>query len=118
MTPITDLCVVGIGCGLGSLTLTRSTLTRSIRAALMRWPVIGDLASCPYCLAHWAGALGALTLGPNTLTGYLINALAVTAIAVLFQGVVQKLWLMQENELDRMRGLLADAAKALKELSQ
>lgn len=114
LAPVTDLLLLGVACGSVALTLTRKGITAPIRAALVRWPMVHEVASCPYCMAHWVGFAAALTLGGSWL-GYVLNAFIIIGIATAFQGLVQRLWLMQEAEIERLRDLLTQAHVALKE---
>jgi hypothetical protein len=109
-----DLTLLGIGSGLAALTLTRSHFIRPLQARLRPYPWLHEGSNCPYCMAHWCGLAASLTLGGGFIP-YLLNSLAIIGIAVLFQGLVQRLWFLQELEIQRLRGLLAEAAKAMKE---
>lgn len=108
----TDLLCLGVAAGLLALTATRAHVTAPLRAATAG-SKLGDLLACPYCVAHWTGLLAALTVYDD-LVSYIAQSLFIIGTAVLFQGVVQRLWLMQETEIENLKGLLAEASEELR----
>lgn len=109
-----DLIGLSLCVGLASITLTRTQLTKRFRHAIIDWPfMLGDLASCPYCLAHWLGFMSAFLLQPSLGISYVINAGVIIALACLYIGVVMRLWYSQETELEDMRDLLKEAMSEL-----
>ncbi len=100
--------------GIVSITLTRSHLTKTIRHKMIDLPfMIGELINCPYCVAHWFAAIFALLISDTILEWFLVSA-GIVAVAALFMGIVQRLWFMQESELENLRDLLRETAKRLK----
>lgn len=112
---ILDLCVLALATSVASVTLTRSSLTKSLRRRLVPG-LIRELWHCPYCMAHWiAPLLCAFGLRGAGLS--LVNAaiaiLAVIGLSALFMGLLMRLWLFQEGELEEMRELLNEARDEL-----
>jgi len=84
---------------------------------LIKIPVIGELVNCPYCMCHWTGAVFATSWLPEGIGSYLIDACITTGFAVLFTGVMMKLWLFQEAELDRYRAAIKEMVAKPKEIN-
>ena len=111
--------LLGIGAALAALTLTRSTLTQKLRAKWIGHGLLGEMINCPYCMAHWMGTIFSLDkhLSKPNFDAYLVDACIVIGIAVIFVGIMLKLWLYQEAELDRYRQLISEMTSKLKEVS-
>jgi len=110
--------LLGIGAALAALTLTRSTLTQKFRAKWVGRSWVGEMINCPYCMAHWTGSIFSLDkhLSKPNFDAYLVDACIVTGMAVIFVGIMLKLWLYQEAELDRYRQLISEMTSKLKEV--
>ena len=111
-----DLCMMGIASGIISLVLTRSHLTKGLRHWLLdvRFLMIGELANCPFCMAFWTSLLFTLKIDSEGLHFWPISWLVITGLACLFMGVLLKLWLFHESELEDMRELLREARDTMK----
>lgn len=108
--PSTDLVLLSVATGVVSLTLTYTPLTHPIRHKMIGWPLmLGELANCPYCMAHWI-ALGLSVWNGGNLVTILLNAAVITGGAALFCGILLRLFLFREGELQEMRGLLKAAS--------
>lgn len=108
-----DFVLLSVACGVVSLTLTYTPLTRPIRHKLIGAPLmLGELASCPYCMAHWIALLLAFWIGGN-LVHILFHAAVITGGAALFCGILLRLFLFREGELQEMRMLVIEAKNAL-----
>ncbi len=105
--------LLGMGAALVALTLTRSTLTQKFRAKWIGHGLLGEMINCPYCMAHWTGII----FSSANFDAYIVDACIVTGIAVIFVGIMLKLWLYQEAELDRYRQLISEMTSKLKEVS-
>lgn len=113
------LALLSVIAGVVSLTLTYTPLTRPIRHKMIGWPLmLGELASCPYCMAHWI-ALGLSwgIIGGNLMT-VLLNAAVITGGAALFCGILLRLFLFREGELEELRRLIGQAKEHVKAASQ
>jgi hypothetical protein len=118
-----DMALLSVSTGMVALTLTRSQITKPLRLRFINAPfMIGDLISCPYCMAHWVGFVALLMLWtaqhPLTWTGYVTVYFTIVGAAVLFIGIVQRLWLMQEGEIEQMRELMHEAHRTITDLEQ
>ena len=104
-----NLFLLAVAVATVTLTLSRSQLTKNIRHKMITLPyMLGELINCPYCLAHWISGAAAL-LVCNGFLNWLVLTFVLTGLAALFMGVVQKLWMMQETELENLRELLNEA---------
>ena len=109
-----DLCLLAIASGTVSLVLTRSHLTKGLRHWLMdvRFLMIGELVNCPFCMAFWTSLPLSFEFDSTLIDGlhfYPLRWLIITGLACLFMGVLLKLWLFHEAELEDMRELLREA---------
>lgn len=110
---VPDLILLSVVAGVISLTLTYTPLTRPLRHKMIGWPLmLGELASCPYCMAHWVALGLAIWVGDGVIP-VLINTGIITGGAALFCGILLKLFLFREAELEEMRGLLKEARSAI-----
>lgn len=110
-----DTIFVAFAVAATSITLTRSQLTKHARREWVNAPLmLGELVSCPYCMAHWVALLFAWLLNPPTLMWYFVYALILVGISAVIIGVILRLWMMQESELEDQRELLREAKEALK----
>ena len=111
--------LLGMGAALAALTLTRSTLTQKLRAKWIGHGLLGEMLNCPYCMAHWTGIIFSLDkhLSKANFDAYIVDACIVTGMAVIFVGIILKLWLYQEAELDKYRQLISEMTSKLKEVS-
>lgn len=91
---ITQFVVISLAVATVSLTMTRAVISKPFRTWLKsknKW--FGELFSCPYCFSHWV-SFGAILAVRPTLTDswypvdLLISALAVTAIASMWCGLI------------------------------
>lgn len=74
-----------------TLTISRSKLFRPLRRTLRaRVPVLGTLASCPYCLSHWIGWGVAVVFQPQGAfwMGFVLVALAAPVMAGVMQCII------------------------------
>lgn len=109
-----DLIFLAVAVGTVTLTLSRSQLTKGIRHRMIALPyMLGELINCPYCLAHWVAGVAALPISDGFMS-WLVTTFVLTGLSVLFMGVVQKLWMMQETELENLRELLNEAMEHIK----
>lgn len=108
---VIDLCLLAIASGMMSLVITRSHLTKSLRHWLLdvRFLMIGELVNCPFCMAFWTSLPLTLVIDSGGLHFWPIHWLVITGLACLFMGVLLKLWLFREDELESMRELLREA---------
>lgn len=106
-----DLVLFGIASGIVSMVITRSHLTKGLRRRLMdvRFLMIGELVNCPFCMAFWTSLLFTMKINSEGLHFWPVSWLVVTGLACLFMGILLKLWLFHEDELEDMRELLREA---------
>lgn len=102
-----------------SLTLSRTHITHHARDwTLERWPLLGQLFACPYCLSHWFALVLApavdMTLASNTVVNYLVTVFALIGVAAVWAGGIMQLMLHQESEMEHMRRLLVQAKERLR----
>lgn len=111
---LTDLALLSVAAGVVSLTLTHTPLTRPIRYKMIGWPfMLGELANCPYCMAHWIALGLSVWIGGNLVT-ILLNAAVITGGAALFCGILLRLFLFQQDELEKMRDLLKESSRLIR----
>ncbi len=112
-----DLIALSVGAALVAVTLTRSTITRSVRQKLSGIPLIGDLAACPYCMAHWTGFFFAIYHG-GTWLEVLVNACIIIGLACGYAGLLSRLWHFEDNRIAELEDMLNEARVLLKELTK
>lgn len=116
LSPIeTDLLLLSLAAGTIAVTITHSPITRPIRQRMIGWPLmLGELANCPYCMAHWI-ALGLALYAGGSFGTIFLNAVVITGGAAIFSGIMLKVLIFREAELEEMRRLLAEAGRKLRE---
>lgn len=108
-----DLIMLSIVAGTIATTITHTPLTRPIRHRMIGWPLmLGELASCPYCMGHWIALVLSAYVG-GTVEAVLLNAAVITGGAAIFSGILLKLTLFREDELEELRDLIAEAKEEL-----
>lgn len=112
---IGELCLLAISSGVLALVITRSSLTKSMRHAMIGLPpkLLGELFNCPWCMGFWTALPVALALG-GPIGVIAVNWLIITGLSGLYMGLMLKLWLFREDELEDMRELLIEARDAIK----
>lgn len=116
-----DLVLLGIASGIVSLTLTRSYLTKRLRQACLKtgpaW--LGEQVNCPFCMAFWTSTMVTPYDTGNIQLGLIIVTwMSITGLACLFMGILLKLWLFREAELEDMRDLLRKAQDRISEVEE
>lgn len=110
-----DLVLYAFGTTAVAITVTRSQITKPIRDRYFDAPfMLGDLLHCPFCMAWWI-ALGFSLLFPGGWLPVLVHTCVITGLSVLIIGLILKTWGWQESELERMRELLREAHRALRQ---
>ena len=101
-----DFCEVSFAVSAVSISLTRSHITNPLRDRADRWPyLLKELLSCPYCMSHWIAGIFAVEFS-HSIMGWIINTFALVGASSLITGLILKLWLWSEAELERVRGKL------------
>lgn len=111
---IADMGVLSLATAAVSVTITRSSLTAPWSKRWRHIPQFGELINCPYCMSHWV-ALGMSLMALTQLApaAFMIAICAVIGAACLWIGLLQRLWLFQESEIEELRDLLREAQAAL-----
>lgn len=113
--PVQDLTLLSVACGVMSLTLTYTPLTAPIRHKMIGWPLmLGELANCPYCMAHWIALGLAVWIGGNLVT-ILFHAAIITGGGALFVGILLRLFLFREKENEDLRELIRQSRDVLRD---
>lgn len=98
-----------------SITTSRSKITDAFRAnASVRWPLLGDLLGCPYCVSHYYSAFAALFFA-DSLLSYSILWMAVVAGSSLVNGAMQRLNWMHEVAVAKAKTALKEAEQRIAE---
>jgi ABC-type transport system involved in cytochrome c biogenesis permease subunit len=102
-----------------SLTITRSTITTPVRAfALDHMPWAVQLLGCPYCMSHWLAFAAAwfvdVQLVANPVVNFVAVVFALVGVAAVVSGLIFKLVLHQEAEIERLRDALVRLKGQLK----
>lgn len=93
---LSDLVVLSLATATISVTVTQSILFKPIRDRVStHWTWGGDLIHCSYCLGHWVACvlvtISSISQGMGLVTG-LVSWLAVTAIAAMVSGLIERLY--------------------------
>lgn len=108
-----DLVFLAFAVAVVSVTLTRSHLTKALRMKYLYAPyMLGELINCPYCMAHWVSLGFSIWLGGGFQT-VLVNALVMCGVAAIVIGLMLKLWLWTETEIEELREVLREAQTVL-----
>lgn len=77
--------VLALACGGIAVTIAKSKLFAGARVhADVRWPWLGALLYCPYCLAHWLVFAGAAVYQPRLIgSGPALLDVVVSAFAII-----------------------------------
>lgn len=87
-----------------SITIARAKATEGIRNWVQdRSELFGHLVHCPYCLSHWAALIMVLLLPFRGVGWYLVDTLAVVAIAAIVTGLAMKLLHMDQRVIDELQ---------------
>jgi hypothetical protein len=113
---IEDLCLMAVASGTLALVITRSSLTKSMRHAMIGAPLkLDELFNCPWCMGFWTALPAAIAIG-GPVGAIIINWLIITGLSGLYMGFMMKLWLFREDELEEMRELLREAKNEITRL--
>lgn len=120
--------------GLASLATASSAITLSkgaIFAPLRKWATAhstwgGKLLSCTYCVTHWSalfwvllgGVGGVLPLTSSIGGDYLITIFGVITMATIFEGIMARLLLMHEQQLEEVKEQTMEMVETLKKTAQ
>lgn len=88
---------------------------------LTGWPTVAKLVRCPYCVSHWVALVLALVCQPQLVAGgiavnVIVATFATIAAAAIITGLILKLLLMHESEVERLRTQLNEASTIIQEL--
>lgn len=107
-----DLVITGIACGTIATTLTRSKITKGLKEWMVKKKgdnLFTQLLTCPYCMVHWIALVFSLAFYTTSLSVFIVNTFCLVGIGALFSGILQKVWLLQENEIADLYDLLKEA---------
>lgn len=97
------LLTLSLAVAAASITVTRAAVTKPLREWVdsKGWTFVHKLLTCPYCMSHWFAALAAL-YGSSTFLSWLVLTFAIVALSAIITGLIFKLFLIQEAEIERL----------------
>jgi len=111
-----EIGLMAVACGTMATTITYSHITKPLRHAMIDAPfMLGELFSCPYCMAHWTALPAALALG-GPWGNILISWMVLTGLSSLFIGVLLRLFLFREAENEELRETIREMKETVNEL--
>jgi hypothetical protein len=92
-----------------SITIARSSFTNWLRDILdKRIPIIGKLLSCPYCVSHWVAFGISFWMFYPEWPLLLFATFALVGASALIIGVIMRLFLSHEDEIEHLRRIIRD----------
>jgi hypothetical protein len=94
------------------MTITKSKLFKPLREWMQQHnPIIGDLMGCFYCLSHWIAAGWMLILPipfipTRPIINFILSTFATVSLATIIVGLMFRLTMFQENEIQNLKDLL------------
>lgn len=115
MFDLVTLTMLSLAVAAASITTSRSKLTESFRGSVsIRWPLIGALLGCPYCISHYYAAFGALFFSESLLT-YAVVWLATIAGSSIAAGIMQRLNFLHEITVQKEKAKTKELTAMLAE---
>ena len=120
-----DVIYLALATAAVSVTVAKShgfePLRKWTEITFARWPMIGKLVRCPYCISHWVAFILVAIAQPHVINSgpvdnWLVGSFAVVALAAIITGAILRLLWMQESEIDHLRDLLAEAQDQIRSL--
>jgi hypothetical protein len=92
-----------------SITISRSSFTNWLRDLLdKKIPIIGRLLSCPYCVSHWVAFGFSFWMFYPEWPLLLLSTFALVGASAVIIGVVMRLFLSHEDEIEHLRKVLRE----------
>lgn len=111
---LVDLCMLAVASGTISVALSNSHLTRSVRLHLVDIPIVGELASCSFCLGFWVSLIfSSIHYGEIAIMQWM----TVWGLGSLFSGILLKFYLFREAENEDLRDTIREMSEVIKELT-
>jgi hypothetical protein len=122
ITDALTLAVLGLAVGGLSTTISKAHALDIPRAWIARHSkVLGELIHCPYCVSHWIAA-AIVVAAPAKITGnafvdYPAQGFSLVALGAFTVGMIMKLMLWDQAELEQAHRERDEAVATLREIA-